>query len=69
MEILDIDGWAEQVAEEEAQALRQAVREIVVHGGGMPRALDEVRRRLSRLTPSQREIVVDAIGVGPGSLR
>jgi hypothetical protein len=62
MDVLDIDGWAEQVAEDEADRLRQAVREIVVHGGGMSRALDEVRRRLERLTPSQREIVVDAIG-------
>jgi hypothetical protein len=69
MDVLDIDGWAEQVAEGEADRLRQAVREIVVQGGGMSRALDEVRRRLDRLTPSQREIVVGAIGIGPASLR
>ncbi len=69
MEILDIDGWAEQVAEGEADRLRQAVREIVMCGGGTSRALDEVRRRMDRLTPSQREIVVGAIGIGPGSLR
>lgn len=69
IEVLDIDGWAEQVAEDEARALRLAVRDVVLQGGGMSGALDEVRRRLGRLTPSQREIVVGAIGVAPGSLR
>lgn len=69
IEVLDIDGWAEQVAEDEARALRLAVRDVVLRGGGMAGALDEVRRRLGRLTPAQRETVVSAIGVAPGSLR
>ncbi len=69
IDVLDIDDWARQVAEREAQALRLAVRDVVVGGGGMSGALDEVRRRLGRLTPAQRETVVSAIGVAPGSLR
>lgn len=69
IEVLDIDGWAEQVAEDEARLLRLAVRDVVLAGGGMSGALDEVRRRLGRLTPAQRETVVGAIGVAPGSLR
>jgi hypothetical protein len=69
IEILDIDAWAAEVAESEAQALRLAVRDVVLAGGGITGALDEVRRRLARLTPEQRETVVGAIGVTPGSLR
>lgn len=67
--ILDIDAWAVELAEAEAQALRLAVRDAVLAGGGIAGALDEVRRRLARLTPEQRETVIGAIGVAPGSLR
>lgn len=67
IDVLDIDAWADQVAAAEAAALREAVREIVVGGGGVAGALDEVRRRLSRLTPAQREAVVDTIGLAPNA--
>ena len=69
IEVLDIDVWAAEVASAEAHDLRLAVRDVVLAGGGVSGALDEVRRRLSRLTPGQRETVVGAIGLAPGSLR
>lgn len=65
MQVLDIDAWATEVATSEALAMRRAVREIVMAGGGLAGALDEVRRRLGRLTPEQRETVVTAIGLSP----
>lgn len=67
MQVLDIDAWATEVATSEAEALREAVREAITAGGGLAGALDEVRRRLSRLTPAQRETVVDAIGLARGA--
>lgn len=67
MQVLDIDAWATEVAAAEAVALREAVREVIMAGGGLAGALDEVRRRLSRLTPEQRETVVDVIGLSPGA--
>jgi hypothetical protein len=69
IEVLDIDAWAAEVAERAADELRLAVRDVILSGGGVSGALDEVRRRLARLTPGQRETVVDAIGLAPGSLR
>jgi hypothetical protein len=69
IEVLDIDAWAAEVAEREADELRLAVRDVILSGGGVSGALDEVRRRLARLTPGQRETVVEAIGLAPGSLR
>lgn len=60
--VLDIDAWAAEVAESEAGALRLAVRDEMLRGGGLAGALDEVRRRLARLTPAQRETLVGAIG-------
>ncbi len=69
IDVLDIDRWAAEVANAEAHDLRLAVRDVVLSGGGVSGALDEVRRRLARLTPGQRETVVGAIGLAPGSLR
>lgn len=69
IDVLDIDVWAGQVAATEADELRLAVRDVMLSGGGVSGALDEVRRRLARLTPGQRETVVGAIGLAPGSLR
>jgi hypothetical protein len=69
IEVLDIDAWAAEVAERAADELRLAVRDVILSGGGVSGALDEVRRRLARLTPGQRETVVEAIGLAPGSLR
>jgi hypothetical protein len=58
---IDIDGWAQQVAEAEADAVRRAVHEAVVAGRGGASALCDVGRRLDRLTPEQRRIVIDEI--------
>lgn len=69
IEVLDIDAWAERVARYEADRIRVAVRDVMLAGGGLAGALDEVRRRLARLTPAQRESVVGAIGLAPGTLR
>jgi hypothetical protein len=63
MQVLDIDAWAAELATSEAAEMREAVRAIVLAGGGLAGALDEVRRRLRRLTPAQRETVVSAIGL------
>lgn len=67
--VLDIDAWARQVALVEAANVRAAVRDAMSSGVGGRSALDEVRRRLARLTPEQREMVVDGIGVRPGAAR
>ena len=59
---VDIDVWAQDVARTEAACIRDAVRDAVVGGAGGSRALAQVRRRLERLTPDQRELVVASIG-------
>jgi hypothetical protein len=61
--VLDIDAWAREVAVAESVAVRDAVRDAMTSGAGGASALDEVRRRLARLTPQQREMVVDGIGL------
>jgi hypothetical protein len=61
----DIDAWAREVALAEAASIRDEVRAAVVAGGSGSRTLATVRRRLARLTPEQREIVVAAIGGRP----
>ena len=58
---IDIDEWAHQIAENEAGAVRRAVHEAVTLGGGGASALRDVGRRLERLTPEQRRIVIDEI--------
>lgn len=58
---IDIDGWAQQVAESEAGAVRRAVHEAMVMGRGGASALRDVARRLDRLTPEQRRLVIDEI--------
>jgi hypothetical protein len=59
---VDIDSWARDVARAEAASIRDAVREVLVAGASGSCALASVRRRLERLTPAQRELVVSAIG-------
>lgn len=59
---VDIDTWARDVARTEAATIRDAVRDAVVAGASGSCALAAVRRRLARLTPDQREVVVAAIG-------
>ena len=63
--VLDIDTWAREVAEAESVAIRSAVREALESGAGGASALAEVRRRLARLTPAQRALVVDGSGLTP----
>ena len=63
--VLDIDAWAREVAVAESVAVRAAVREAMESGAGGASALAEVRRRLARLTPEQRAMVVDGIGLSP----
>ncbi len=58
---IDIDQWAQQVAATEAGAVRRAVHEAVTMGRGGASALRDVGRRLERLTPEQRRIVIDEI--------
>lgn len=67
--VLDIDAWERDVARSEAVAIRLAVREAMSSGARGPSALSAVRRRLERLTPAQREMVVEGIGVLPGTPR
>lgn len=67
--VLDIDAWAREVALAEALAVRAAVRDAMASGTGGVSALAEVRRRLDRLTPAQREMVVDGIGLLPEASR
>lgn len=59
--VLDIDDWARRVAEGEAALLRDDVARILRSGAGLPVALQSVRRRLRRLTPEQRDMVIAAI--------
>jgi hypothetical protein len=59
--VLDIDVWAREVAQAEAVLVRRAVAEAIAAGRGPGAALEAVRRRMERLTPAQREIVVEAI--------
>jgi hypothetical protein len=66
---LDIDTWAREVAHREAESVRGAVRDALIAGGSGAGALEVVRRRLARLTPAQREIVIDAIGRSPEPAR
>lgn len=58
---IDIDQWAQELAEAEAGAVRRAVHEAMVTGRGGASALRDVARRLDRLTPEQRRIVIDEI--------
>lgn len=58
---IDIDEWAQEVAQAEAGAVRRAVHEAVTMGRGGASALRDVGRRLERLTPEQRRIVIDEI--------
>lgn len=58
---IDIDEWAQEVAEAEAEAVRREVHDAVVAGLGGASALRHVARRLERLTPEQRRIVIDEI--------
>lgn len=67
--VLDIDGWAREVAASESVSIRAAVREAMTWGAGGSTALDEVRRRLARLTQEQRAMVVDGIGLQPEARR
>jgi len=67
--VLDIDVWARDVAVAEAAALREAVRDSLIDGAGLAEALALVRRRMSSLTPQQREIVVGAIDAAPAERR
>ncbi|WP_217914041.1 hypothetical protein [Miltoncostaea marina] len=59
---IDIERWASDVATREAARTRVAVREALLGGRGVEAALHEVRRRLHRLTPAQREALVRRIG-------
>ena len=67
--VLDIDVWSREIAAEESVAVRAAVRDAMTSGAGGASALDEVRRRLARLTQEQRELVVEGIGLQPEALR
>ena len=58
----DIETWAVEVAAREAVRTRVAVRDALLGGGGVERALHDVRHRLERLTPAQRDAVVARIG-------
>ena len=63
--VLDIDAWGREVAAAESVAIRAAVREALESGAGGASALAEVHRRLARLTPAQRALVVDGVGLSP----
>jgi hypothetical protein len=63
--VLDIGSWEREVAAAESVAVRAAVREALESGAGGASALAEVRRRLARLTPAQRALVVDGVGLAP----
>jgi hypothetical protein len=65
--VLDIDSWAREVAEAEAVALRDAVRESLKSGAGLTVTLAMIRRRMSSLTAAQREVVVEAIDRAPSA--
>lgn len=67
--VLDIDVWAREIAMHEAAAVRSAVRDAIAAGCGAVGALHAVRRRMSRLTPAQQEIVVEEIGRDPEAPR
>lgn len=67
--VLDIGAWEREVARSEAVAVRLAVREAMLSGARGASALSAVRRRLNRLTPAQREMVIEGIGVLPGAPR
>lgn len=67
--VLDIDGWAREIARSESLSIRAAVRAAMTSGAGGATALAEVRRRLARLTQEQRAMVVDGIGLQPEATR
>ena len=67
--VLDIDAWAREVAAAESIAIREAVREAMTSNATGLAALSVVRRRLARLTPEQRAMVVDGIGLTPEAHR
>jgi hypothetical protein len=58
---IDIDGWAAEIAEAEAESVRRSVHEALTLGHGASSALRAVSRRLDRLTPEQRRMVIDEI--------
>jgi hypothetical protein len=58
---IDIDGWAAEIAEAEAESVRQAVHDALMMGHGASSALRDVGRRLDRLTAEQRRMVIDEI--------
>jgi hypothetical protein len=59
--LLDLDTWEREIAVAEAELIRETVRDAIGSGQGPFAALQEVRRRMSRLTAAQREIVLDAL--------
>jgi hypothetical protein len=63
--VLDIDAWSRAIARAEAIAIRAEVREAITSGAGGMSALDEVRRRLARLTQEQRAMVANGTGLLP----
>ncbi len=58
---IDIDEWATEIAEAEAESVRRSVHEALTLGRGASSALRAVSRRLDRLTPGQRRMVIDEI--------
>ena len=64
--VLDIDAWARQVAETEAAALRDAVRNALASGAGLTVTLALVRSRMRSLTTDQREMLVQSIDLAGG---
>lgn len=63
--VLDIDAWSREIASAEAIAIRAEVRNAITSGAGGMSALDEVRRRLARLTLEQRAMVANGTGLLP----
>jgi hypothetical protein len=58
---IDIDTWAREIAEAEADSVRASVHDALTMGHGASSALPDVSRRLDRLTPEQRRMVIDEI--------
>jgi hypothetical protein len=58
---IDIDAWAGEIAEAEADSVRRAVHDALMMGHGASSALRDVSRRLDRLTLEQRRMVIDEI--------
>ena len=57
-----IASWSDQVAEAEVRRVEAILDRGVAAGGDNREALEEVRRRFRRLTPTQRDRVVELVG-------